>query len=178
MEILEVMLYTNADDEYIRNVINYPIKGKEVFAKGYGVTPYDTDSAITQFKSVAEYWNNDTKTPLFHNVISFTNDTASTVERAMELTEKILEPVLNNHLTLIGVHDKEHGSSELHVHEVYSPTNIYDGSMMHADNSTLYPLAQRVADVTGQQCRLVVKPEDREKKEFHRVFFPHKNHKD
>lgn len=178
MEILEINLHTSADDESVKRIINYPIKGKEVLSKGYGVTPYSTDSAIMQFKKTAEYWGNTNKTPVYHDVISFTVETAPTPEIAMKLTEEIFSDVIENHLTIIGVHHEERGPSEYHIHNVYSLTNINDGTMIHHDNHTLYPLAQKVADVTQQPCRLVVKPEDKNKKEFHRIFFPHKNTND
>lgn len=175
MEIFEVNLHTTADDERVWRVVNYPIKGKEVAAKGYGVTPYDTDSAVMQFKKTAEYWGNTGKTPVYHDVLSFTAETAPTPEIAMKLTEEIYSDVIKEHLDLMGAHEEERGPSKYHVHQVYSPTNFNDGSMMYHDNSTLFPIAQKVADVTQQPCRLVVKPEDKQKKEFHRVFYPHKN---
>lgn len=178
MEIFEVILHTTADDEGLRNIVNYPIKGDEVMVKGYGVTPYDTDSALMQFKKTAEYWGNEDKTPVYHYVLSFTKETAPTVERAMEITEEVFSGTKRNHLTLFCAHQKERGPSIIHTHTVQSPTNYNDGSMMYADNSTLFPLAQRAADITQHKCRLVVKPEDKEKKEFHRVFYPHKNTKD
>ncbi len=40
--------------------------------KGYGVTPYDTDSALMQFKKTTEYWENEDKTPVYHYILSFT----------------------------------------------------------------------------------------------------------
>ena len=174
MEIFEVILHTTADDEGLRNIVNYPIKGDEVMVKGYGVTPYDADSALMQFKKTAEYWGNEGKTPVYHKVLSFTKETAPTAERAMELTEAIFSDIIDEHLTLIGAHHNERGPSEYHTHTVHSPTNYNDGSMMYADNSTLFPLAQRAANIMQQRCRLVVKKKKKKKKEFHRVFYPHK----
>lgn len=173
MEIFEVNIHTNADDNCLRNVVNYPIKGKEILSKGYGVSPYDTNDAVMQMKKPAEYWENTDKTPICHDVISFTREIAPTAEKALELAEKIFAPYIDDHLTLIGVHEEERGPSAFHTHIVFSPTNINDGSMMNSDNSGLFPIAQRVADITGQKCRLVVKPEDKKKKEYHTVFYPH-----
>lgn len=174
MEILEVILHTTADDECLRNVVNYPMSGREEIVKGYGVNPHNTDSALMQFRKTAEFWGNTDKTPVYHSVLSFTKATAPTAERAMELTEQIYGPILGDHLAIIGSHEKERGDSDYHTHAAISPTNYNNGSMMCADNSTLFPIAQRMADITGEKCRLVVKPEDKSKKEFHHMFYPHK----
>ena len=172
MEILEVNIHTNGDENCLRNVVNYPISGEEVLAKGFGVTPYDSDAAFRQFRQTAEFFNNQGKTPVYHYMTSFTKETAPTAERAMELTQEIFEPIIKEHLTLIGAHNKARGNSCYHTHIVVSPTNYNDGSMLYANNAVLYNLACRVADATGQPCRLVVKPENKAQKEFHKMFYP------
>lgn len=174
MEIFEVNLHTTGDCNCLNTVVGYPIKGNEVLSKGYGVTTHDPYSAALQFRKVAEFWGNECKTPVYHDVLSFTKKTAPTAERAMELTHEIFSPYLDDHLTLVGVHHKERGSSAYHTHTVISPTNYRNGKLMYADNSTLFPLAQHAADVMQETVRLVVKPEDKEKKEFHRLFYPHR----
>ncbi len=174
MEIFEVNLHTTGDNDCLRSVVGYPIKGNEVLSKGYGVTPHDTYSAALQFRKTAEFWGNEEKTPVYHDVLSFTKKTAPTAEKAMELTQEIFSAYLDDHLSLIGVHHKARGPSEFHTHTVISPTNYRNGKLMYADNSTLFPLAQHAADVMQETVRLVVKPEDKEKKEFHRLFYPHR----
>ncbi len=173
MEICEVNLHTNGGQEYLENAVKYPIDERRVLAKGFGVTTHDPDIAVMQFSKTARFYNNENKTPLFHYVLSFTKKTASSAEQAMELSEKIFKPITDDHLALIGIHNKKRGDSEYHAHVAISPTNYINGNMMYADNSTLFPIAQRMADATGQECRLVVKPEDKQKKEFHKVFKPH-----
>lgn len=173
MEICEVILHTNGGKDYLVNGTNYPVKGNEVLSAYYGVNSYYKDKIAEQFYQTAKFFNNQDKTPLFHYVTSFTSKTAPTAEKALELTDKIFAPITENHLAVVGIHHKERGDSSYHSHTVVCPTNVYDGSMMYADNSTLFPIAQRVADVTQQKCRLVVKPEDKTKKEFHKVFVQH-----
>ena len=174
MEHLVILVHTNADDACIRAVINYPRKGKEVLKKGYGFTPYNTDDAVMQMMSTASYWGNLGKAPICHAVISFTEVTAPTPEKALMLTEKIFGIYLFNHLMLIGIHEERRGPSLYHAHVVYSPTNFVNGSMIKSGNGGYFPLAQNVANMTAQICRLVVKPEDKNKKQYHTFFFPHR----
>ena len=165
MEVCEVNLHTNGGQEYLENAVKYPIDERRVLAKGFGVTTHDPDTAVMQFSKTARFYNNENTTPLFHYVLSFTKKTASSAEQAMELSEKIFKPITDDHLALIGIHNKKRGDSVYHAHVAISPTNYINGTMMYADNSTLFPIAQRMADATGQECRLVVKPEDKQKKE-------------
>lgn len=44
---------------------------------------------------------------------------------------------------------------------------------MYGDNSTNYSIAQRMADVTGQPTKLIVRKEDETEWECLRVFVPH-----
>ena len=178
MEIFEVIKHTHADNQCFERVVGYPIKGKEVIAKGFGVTPYDKKAAIMQMRAVAEYWGNTWKTPICHIVLSFTRETAPTAERALELALKIFAPYIPNHQTLVGVHHAVRKSSDYHVHVVYSPTNFRNGAMMRGDNTGMFPIAQSTANLTGQACKYVVKPEDKTKKEYHTVFYPKKAMKD
>ena len=173
MEELVILIHTNADEAGIRAIINYPIKGNEVLKKGYGVTPYNTDDAVMQMMSTASYWGNLGKSPICHAVLSFTEVTAPTPEKALELAEIIFGIYLSTHLMLIGIHEERHGPSLYHAHVVYSPTNFVNGSMIKSGNRGVFPLAKNVADVTRRMCRLVIKPEDKSKKEYHLCFYPH-----
>ena len=89
MEQLIILIHTNADEAGIRAIINYPRKGKEVLKKGYGVTRYNTDDAVMQMMSTASYWGNLGKSPICHAVLSFTEGTAPTPEKALELAEML-----------------------------------------------------------------------------------------
>ena len=173
MEIFELILHTKGDENCLRNVISYPISGNEILFKGFGVNPYNSEAALLQFQKASNFWNNDGKTPVYHDVLSFTKETAPTAEKAMELTQLIFDPLLVDHMALIGIHQKKRGDSDFHSHTVFSPTNFRNGAMLHADNTTIFPLAQRVADITGQICLLIIKPEDRFKDDYRRKFYPH-----
>ena len=74
---------------------------------GFGVDPYNTKNAVMAFTKTAEFFGNENKSKVFHYVISFTNETAPTAESAMELAKEILKPITDNHLAVVGVHNKD-----------------------------------------------------------------------
>ena len=173
METLKVIYHTNGDDKCLENVINYPIGKDQVLKEGFGIDPNDPYQAFQQFKKVAEFWGNENKSPCFHYVTSFTDETAPTAEKAMELTKEIFKDISETHLTAMGTHYKAHDGGTYHSHTVASPTNINDGSMLYGDYKTNYSLAQRVADITGQPTQLFEYKENGEEKKCPIVFVPH-----
>lgn len=175
MEIFKVILHTHGGYPYIDNGSNYPIDRRQVMAKGFGINSYDSKIAAMQFKKTAEFHNNQYKTPLFHYNTSYTNETAPTPEIAMELTENIFEPYTSDHLTLIGIHEKIRSDSTFHGHTMMSPTNYHDGSMLYGDNKQNYLFAQRMADVTGHPCKLIIRSEDETEWTCPKIFTPQTN---
>ena len=84
METLKVILHTNGDDKCLQNVVNYPMGKDQVLKEGFGIDINNSKNAAFQFKAVAKFHNNQDKTPVFHYMTSFTNETAPTPEKAME----------------------------------------------------------------------------------------------
>lgn len=172
MEIFKVILHTHGGYSYIDNGANYPIDGRQVLAKGFGVNPYDSKIAAMQFKKTAEFFNNQNKTPLFHYMTSFTSKTAPTPEEALELTEQIFAPLTAEHQALMCTHNEKRYKSDNHSHTFMSPTNFNNGSMLYGDNKQNYALAQRMADATGKPTKLIVRKENTEEWECSKIFFP------
>lgn len=100
MELLKLILHTNGNEKCLKNVVNYPIGGNQVMQEGFGVDPYNSEAAANQFIQTTKYWNNQGKTPVFHFVTSFTNETAKTADEAMALTKEIFAPVIDSHQTI------------------------------------------------------------------------------
>jgi len=177
MEQIKVIKHTDADTRCLENVVNYPIGKDQILKTGFGVDPYNTKNAVMAFTRTAEFFENENKSKVFHYVISFTNETAPTAESAMELAKKILKPITDNHLAVVGVHSKERDGGSYHVHAAVSPTNFRNGSMLYCDNRTNYALAQSVANVTGQPSKLSVRYDvmgEKEAKEWScgKIFIP------
>lgn len=160
METFKLILHTNGDDKCLRNVVHYPIGKDQVLKEGYGIDPNNSHNACIQFKAVADFYGNQDKTPIFHYMTSYTEETAPTPEIAMELTKEIFKPLTDTHLTGIGIHEKLRGECKYHGHTAMSPTDVKTGAMLYADNTTNYALAQRMADVTGKPTQLVIRKED------------------
>ena len=172
MEVFKVIIHTHGGNEYIRNAVSYVIDGRQVLERGYGVNPNDKNVAVMQLRKTAEYFRNQGKSPLFHYVTSYSSETAPTPEKAMELTGEIFSEITASHQALIGIHNEERGGSLHHAHTLVSPTDYRTGKMIYADNSTNYAMAQRMADVTGQPTKLVVRKEDETEWECPIVFTP------
>ncbi|WP_024860525.1 relaxase/mobilization nuclease domain-containing protein [Ruminococcus flavefaciens] len=173
MEYIKVIKHTNGDDKCLKNVVNYPIGKDQVLKEGFGINPNDSKEAMRQFQSVAKFWDNQDKTPVFHYMTAFTGETAPTAEKAMELTKEIFKDITDSHLAATGTHYKDREWNWYHNHTAVSPTNINDGSMLYADNSTNFALAQNMADVTGQPTKLIIRKEDGTEVEIPKVFVPH-----
>lgn len=172
METFKVIKHTHGDDKCLLNVVNYPIGKDQVLKEGFGIDPNNSRNAAEQFKAVGRFFNNTGKTPVFHYVTSYTRETATTAERAMELTKEIFRPLTDNHLTAMGVHEKHREDSDFHAHTAMSPTNINDGSMLYGNNTTNCALAKRMANVTKQPTQLVIRKEDETEKVYPVIFVP------
>lgn len=172
MEIFKMILHTHGGYPYIDNGANYAMDGRQVLTKGFGINQYDPAIAAMQFKKTAEFFNNEDKTPLFHYMTSFTSETAPTAEKTMELTEKIFDELTQNHLALISIHNEVRADSDYHSHTFMSPTNYKNGSMLYGDNATTFALAQRMANITGQPTKLIVRKENGNEWEHNKVFYP------
>ncbi len=172
METLKVILHTNGDDKCLQNVVNYPMGKDQVLKEGFGIDINNSKNAAFQFKAVAKFHNNQDKTPVFHYMTSFTNETAPTPEKAMELGKEIFKPITDTHLSVIGTHFKERDECSYHDHIVVSPTNFYDGSILYGDNATNFAMAQRMADITGKPTKLIVRKENQKEWECSRIFVP------
>lgn len=176
MAIVKIITYANGGDEYIESASQYPTNEDSVLAKGYGVTTEDSVTAQMQFSQTARFWNNENKNPFIHFMISFTPENASDPETAMRLTDKAIEPFKDDHLILTGVHRKEMENSDYHSHSFVQTTNFNDGSMIYADNSTTFQVAQCIADLTGEKCQLIKEKEGNMKKDFRKYFYPRNNY--
>ncbi len=169
-----VIITTHADggNEYIKNASNYPTNEDSVLAIGYGVTTEDSNTAQMQFTNTAKFWNNQEKNQFIHFTCAFTPNEASNAKTAMKITDKALDPFKNNHLILSGIHQKNMDNSDFHSHSFVHTTNYNNGSMIYADNKTTFPVAQRIADMTGEVCTLIKKQEGNMKKDFRQKFYP------
>jgi uncharacterized protein YaiE (UPF0345 family) len=90
----------------------------------------------------------------------------------MELTEKIFDELTQNHLALISIHNEVRVDSDYHSHTFMSPTNYKNGSMLYGDNATTFALAQRMANITGQPTKLIVRKENWNEWEHNKIFYP------
>ena len=111
----------------------------------------------------------------------------------MEITDQVLDPLKDEYLILIGAHKKEHQKSDYHTHGYVGTTNLETGKMLHPTNKLNYAMAQRMADTIQKPVELVIEKKNKspepdssqngdnnteKKKDFTRIFYPHKNTND
>ncbi len=174
MAYIIITTHPDGGEEYVHNASRYPANEDSVLAKGYGVTANDPAVTEMQFNKTARYWNNQNKNQFIHLTFSFEAQEAPDAHTAMKITDNALSGFKDDHLMLVGIHGRENEKSDFHSHSFIHTTNYRDGSMIYADNNTLFPVAQSVADQTGEKCVLVKKKENNMKKEFRKTFYPHK----
>ena len=131
-------------------------------------------------------------------MMSFLKETAPDSETAMEITDKTMDKLKENHLILIGVHEKHREKSDFHTNNFVGTTNIETGKMLHPTNKLNFDMAQRMANIIQKPVELVIekknktpksessqvqtgssdKGDNNKSKDFKRVFYPHKNAND
>ena len=182
MEILKIFTYTGCSEDYWDHIMSYPSNEDSIAVKGYGVDDNNPENAKSQFKSMAKYYGNERKNPLNQYIISLTKKTAPDAETAMAINEKFLEPLKDEHLILAGFHQKHTESSDYHMHDYVSTTNIRNGKMLYANNENNFAMAQHLANITQQEVMLQIgedipTDDNNVKKAYRKVFKPNKtNH--
>jgi hypothetical protein len=153
---------------------------------------------MMQFDTMAKYHGNEGKNQYIQYMMSFLKETAPYSETAMEITDKTMDKLKENHLILIGVHEKHRGKSDFHTHNFVGTTNIETGKMLHPTNKLNFDMAQRMANIIQKPVELVIekknktrksgstqfqvgtsgKGDNNKSKDFKRVFYPQKNAND
>jgi hypothetical protein len=192
-DILKVIWHADGGDEYSTNATKYPSNEDCVGLRGYGVDCYDPATAKEQFEAYAKYHGNDGKNQFIQFMMSFLKETAPDAETSMEIIDQVLDPLKEEHPILIGNHKKHREKSEYHGHGFVGTTNLETGKMLHPTNKLNYAMAQRMADIIQKPVELVIEKKNKspepdssqngdnnseEKKDFTRIFYPHKNTND
>ncbi len=175
MEVLKISTRSRGGFNYINNVMKYLFDERCNASKGYGLDSRNASSAKAAFKGNSSFWRNEDKNPLLHNVYSFTKETAPTPEDAIRLVDEISKPYTDDHLALSVAHEADRDCALNHVHQLIGTTNYVDGSMLYADDSTAFDLAQRTANATGQPVELETESNDGKKWKCPRIFVPKKD---
>lgn len=175
MEVLKVITRSRGGFNYINKATNYVLDERCAASKGYGLDPKNASSVKAGFKGNSSFWRNEDKNPLLHNMYMFTKETAPTPEDAIRLVDEISKPYTKDHLALSVGHEADRDCALNHVHQLIGTTNYVDGSMLYADDSTAFDLAQRTADATGQPVELETESNDGKKWKCPRIFLPKKD---
>ena len=176
MEIIKVKTYVGCTDDYMDNIVKYPINEDSVAVMGYGVDVKDPENTKRQFKAMAKYYGNNQKNPFIQYIMSFSKETAPDAKTAMAITEKVLNPLIEDHQVEIGIHKKQRDNSYYHSHSYVGTTNINIGKMLYANNMTNFNTAQRLTDITQQEAMLIIEKNDsnHNSKPYKKLFKPHK----
>lgn len=188
IDVIKVITHADGGDEYSTNATKYPSNEDCVAVRGYGVDADDPATAKMQFDSLAKYHGNEGKNEFIQFMISPLKETAPDAETAMEIADQVLDPLKDEYLILIGAHKKDHKKSDYHTHGFVGTTNLETGKMLHPTNKLNYAMAQRMADIIQKPVELVIEKKNKtsepardgdnnteEKKDFTRIFYPHKN---
>ncbi|MBR5165763.1 MAG: relaxase/mobilization nuclease domain-containing protein [Ruminococcus sp.] len=189
-DIFKVITHADGGDAYSTNATKYPSNEDSVAVRGYGVDADDPATAKIQFDSLAKYHGNERKNEFIQFMLSPLKETAPDAETAMAIIDQVLDPLKDEYLILTGAHKKEHQKSDYHTHSYVGTTNLETGKMLHPTNKLTYKMAQRMADIIQNPVKLVIEKKDKspepdssqngdnnseEKKDFTRIFYPHKN---
>ena len=199
IDVIKVITHADGGEEYSKNVSLYPSNKDSVAVKEYGVDENNPENAQMQFDAVTKYHGNDGKNQFIQFMMSFLRETASDAETAMDITDKALEPLKDNHQILIGGHEKHRVKSDYHTHSFVCTTDLETGKMIYPTNKLNYAIAQNFADTIQKPVELVIErkstsePEtsqnednigqngtgnSEKKKDFTRIFYPHIKPKD
>ena len=186
-DIVKVITHSDGGEKYSKNVSEYVSNGDSVAVRGYGVDANDPETAKMQFDTMAKYHGNEGKNQYIQFMMSFLKETAPDAETAMEITDQVLDPLKENHLILIGEHEKHREKSDFHTHNFVGTTDIETGKMLHPTNKLNYSMAQRMADIIQKPVELVIEKKNKntestqnteKNKDFTRIFYPRNSSKD
>ena len=173
LDILKVITHADGGDDYREAAMKYCIDERCATRKGYGVDPYDPQTAKMQFRKTDEFWHNEEKNPFVQYMHSYLKETAPTVEDAMRFTNEIMGQVVEGHLALTVAHEEDHEGSLCHTHTFEGTTNYNDGSRIYSDNTTNRAIAQRTAEVIRKPVRLIVDYGNGKVWKCPEIFVPH-----
>ena len=172
MEFLSVTTHADGGEKYLHNLFRYLCDDRMILGMPYGVNAKAPKVIEAQFKLVASCFGNRNKNLVIHYMLSLSKEIAPNEWEAMYLLNEVFEPLTADHLVLIVVHKKEHLGSLYHGHVVVSTTNFIDGSFLSHNNKLNFMIAQRVADITGEECRLAVDFKSKKGQVFFKEFKP------
>lgn len=193
IDVIKVIWHTDGGEEYAKNATKYPSNETCVGLRGYGVDCNDPATAKEQFETYAKNHGNEGKNQFIQFMMSFLTETAPDADTSMEIIDQVLEPLKEEHPILIGNHQKHREKSDYHGHGFVGTTNLETGKMLHPTNKLNYAMAQRMADIILKPVELVIERKNKspepdssqngdnnteKKKDFTRIFYPHKNTND
>lgn len=163
IDILKVITHADGGEDYAENATKYPAKECCVGLRGYGVDCNDPATAKMQFDTMAKYHGNDGKNQFIHFMMSFLKETAPDAKTAMEITDKTIEPLKENHMILIGEHEKHREKSDFHTHNFVGTTDLETGKLLYPNNKLNFAMAQRMADIIQKPVELVIEKKNKKK---------------
>lgn len=177
IDVIKVITHAEGGEEYLKNATNYTSNKDSVAVKGYGVDADNPETAKMQIETTQKYYGNEDKNPFIQYMISFTRETADTPEKAMAITDTVLEPFKNKHQILIGDHKKSNEKSDYHTHSYIITTNLETGKMIYSNNKTNFPIAQRLADTIGKPVEFVIEKKGSVNRDddYKKYFYPRKH---
>ena len=111
---------------------------------------------------MAKYFGNEGKNQYIQYMMSFLKDTAPNAETAMNIADKVMDPLKDEYQLYFGTHKKQRGESDFHIHDFVGTKNMETGKLLYPNNKLNYAIAQRMADVTQKPVKLVIEKKNKE----------------
>lgn len=156
--IVKFIRHSDAGMPYLWHMCFYGIR-REISRGGFGLNPYDPETAYVQMEAVKRYFNQTSTNPLIHIVVSFdgwTDNAESAIKNAPAIAAFFKE-----HYQLIWmVHPADIDSSHFHMHILLHSVNLQNGKLFHSGPYETNAFGYHVKNITGMGFRLVCEQRD------------------
>ncbi|MEE3403252.1 MAG: relaxase/mobilization nuclease domain-containing protein [Acutalibacteraceae bacterium] len=156
--IVKFIRHSDAGMPYLWNMCFYG-REREISRGGFGLNPYDPETAYSQMEAVKRYFNQTSTNPLIHIVVSFDGWTDN-AEFAMKNAPAIAAFFKDHYQLIWMVHPADPDSSHFHMHILLHSVNLQNGKLFHSGPYEMNAFCYHVKSITGMGFRLVCEQRD------------------
>mgnify|MGYP003533521665 FL=1 len=128
MGIVKVKTNSKADNDYLKNCIEYVLSGDSIYRNGFNIYPWD---AYNKMMKVKEYYRKTSGNQLVHIIVSF--NAGISINKAIEYSKRIGAYYSDKYQIIYAIHYKNREtkrgevSNSVHVHYILNSVNFKNG---------------------------------------------------
>lgn len=150
MAKIDVIRNTFGGVNYLQNAVNYVTDERALYGGGYGVNPYDSNTAYNQMMLTRQYFGKVSGNPLVHIVIAY-DGSVRDIQTAARFGQQCAQYFACRFQVLYCTHYKDMGCSCFHTHIIINAVSYINGQMIQTGYDEMNAYCSFVTQVTGQK---------------------------